>query len=443
MNDTDNDERDAAIPDETGAEELPEAEISETTEAPEDTDDGSRYEEPSEEPVQPEGFEAVTVTPVVEERRYRTAYRRSPFRFSYLLTGIIGAIIGGLIVAVIVPKYIYGKLIPYPQMPGSVLNQPIVIKTGEEVPVATAVANKFMPSVVRISTIDVQRDMFFGERAYEGVGSGAVVNSNGYILTNAHVVGQNPRKLTVFFQDGQELDGTVLWKDTVLDLAVVKVEASGLPAVELGDSDLIQVGETAIAIGNPLGLRFERTVTQGIISGLNRSIMLEEGDIMEDLIQTDAAINPGNSGGPLINRNGQVIGINTIKASAEGLGFAIPINICKPIIKQFVEKGRFTPSYMGVSLIDREMLGYYKTDIKIEKGIYIMSISPDTAAARAGLKRGDIILSVDGTDVNTMIKFKSVLYSKDPGDIVAVRYQRDGRENTVDVVLQTKPEGAR
>lgn len=297
-------------------------------------------------------------------------YKR-PSGLLFLTTALVGAVIGGLIVAAIVPSYLYDRLAPMQQSQLVPSGQQLVIQPSAEMNVAAAVAQKVTPSVVRISTVTIERDLFFGKRSYEGVGSGVIIDPRGYILTNAHVVGEHPEELTAFFKDGRELDGKVLWQDSLLDLAVVKVEVTDLPAAELGDSDSLIVGEISIAIGNPLGMRFERTVTQGIVSGLNRSIMVEQGSVMEDLIQTDAAINPGNSGGPLINGRGQVIGINTVKASAEGLGFAIPINITKPIIEKLIETGEFIPTYMGITPLDREMLGYYAINIEIQRNIHI------------------------------------------------------------------------
>ncbi|MDF2597177.1 MAG: hypothetical protein K0R69_3518, partial [Clostridia bacterium] len=271
-------------------------------------------------------------------------------------------------------------------------------------------------------------------------GSGFVVDSRGYIVTNAHVVGDNPKEITVYFIDGKELTAEVLWKDTTLDMAVIKVDATNLPIVELGDSDAIDVGELAIAIGNPLGLRYDRTVTQGIISGLNRTIQVSQTDIMEDLIQTDAAINPGNSGGPLINSEGKIIGINTAKASAEGLGFAIQINIAKPIINQLINEGKFQATYLGIGLLDREIAGYLDTGIKIKYGIYITSVLQNYAADKAGLKPEDVITQVDGVEVNTMVKFKSVLYSKKPGDKITIKYERENKIYEAEATLMAKPE---
>ncbi|MHB1394416.1 MAG: S1C family serine protease [Clostridia bacterium] len=378
-------------------------------------------------------------TPLYQDRDMQNHYKR-PSGLSYFATALVGAVIGGVIVAAIVPTYLLNRLAPMQQNGNTQLAQQMVITPLKELNVAAAVAQKVTPTVVRISTVMVERDLFFGKRSSEGVGSGVIIDPNGYILTNAHVVGEHPEELTVFFKDGRELDGKVLWKDTLLDLAVVKVEATGLPAAELGDSDGLIVGEAAIAIGNPLGMRFERTVTQGIVSGLNRSIMVEEGSVMEDLIQTDAAINPGNSGGPLINGQGQVIGINTIKASAEGLGFAIPINITKPIAQKLIKNGEFVPTYMGITPLDREMLGYYATDIEIQKGIYVYDVNEGTPAAGAGLKKGDVITHINGEEVNTLVKFKSILYSSSPGDTIAVKYIKNNTEYTVDIKLVEMPE---
>lgn len=378
-------------------------------------------------------------TKPVNERNEFKSYRR-PSGLSYLATALVGAIIGGLIVAVIVPPYLYNKLTPIQQNGNTQVGQQMVINPSEDMNVAAAVAQKVTPTVVRISTVTVERDLFFGKRSYEGVGSGVIIDPNGYIITNAHVVGEHPEELTVFFKDGRELNGKVLWKDSLLDLAVVKVEAANLPAAELGDSDGLMVGEISIAIGNPLGMRFERTVTQGIVSGLNRSIMVEQGSVMEDLIQTDAAINPGNSGGPLINGRGQVIGINTVKASAEGLGFAIPINITKPITQKLIKNGEFIPTYMGITPLDSEMLGYYATDIEIQKGIYIYNVKDGTPAADVGLKAGDVITHINDVEVNTLVKFKSILYGMNPGDTISVRYLKNKNEYNVDIKLKEMPE---
>ena len=215
------------------------------------------------------------------------------------------------------------------------------------VPVTQLVAKKATSGVVGITSERVREESLFDRnRSREvGVGSGVIVSSDGYILTNNHVAGGKNNKITVSIADGRNVTGEVVWADPVLDLAVVKVNLTGLTPLVLGDASVLEVGEPAIAIGNPFGLEFQRSVTSGIISALNRTISIETEaglNYMEDLIQTDASINPGNSGGPLLNSRGEVIGINTVKvSSAEGIGFAIPINISKPIVEKLVGTGEF------------------------------------------------------------------------------------------------------
>ncbi|MFZ5353965.1 MAG: S1C family serine protease [Bacillota bacterium] len=380
--------------------------------------------------------------------QYHPQRRRRPSLFSYFAVALAGALIGGFIMAAVAPYYIYGKLLPYPgaleERPQQQLAQQVILNPTDDITVASAVAKKAMPAVVGISTVTVEKDVLGFGRAVEGIGSGVIVHPDGYILTNSHVVTENPRRITVNFMDGTELEGRVLWQEASLDLAVIKVEATGLTAAVLGDSDKLIVGEPAIAIGNPLGMKYERTVTQGIVSGLNRSIWVSQVELMEDLIQTDAAINPGNSGGPLINSRGEVIGINTIKAAtAEGLGFAIPINVTKPIINKFIEDGEFIPTYMGIMLLDSEFASIYYPEIELKKGILVTNIVEGGPADKAGLQTEDIITHINDIEVNTMIKFKGILYANDPGTTVTIKFTRDGRQHTTEAVLEEKPEGVR
>ena len=212
-----------------------------------------------------------------------------------------------------------------------------------------------------------------------GLGTGIVVSENGYIVTNWHVAGNKYSSCYVTVDNGTVYNGNVLWADSDLDLAIVKINAKGLDYLPLGDSDNTKVGETVYAIGNPIGIEFQRTVTAGIISGLNRTIKIEEEDktsYMEDLIQTDATINPGNSGGPLINRDGEVIGVNSIKiTAAEGIGFAIPINIIKPIIESYTSTGSFEEAHFGIFAYDREVIPYLDSSVKFSSGIYLVQVT--------------------------------------------------------------------
>jgi len=309
---------------------------------------------------------------------------------------------------------------------------------------AASVAQTALAGVVGISVLRVDSNSIFDGKTNEkwGVGSGVIVSTNGYILTNHHVAGGRNRRIIVSLANGKNVDGTTVWSDPVLDLAVVKVNVSGLTAIPLGDANALRVGEPAIAIGNPLGLQFQRTVTSGIISALNRTIRIDTdqgSNYMEDLIQTDASINPGNSGGPLLNSAGQVVGINTIKvASAEALGFAIPINVAVPIINKYVNDGDFKETYMGVFAYDREVIPYLDGNIKVDNGIYVANVDNDGPAYKSGIKLGCIITEVDGIKMNTMLQLRTYIYSRNPGDTIRVTHVDKGKERTVSIKLAQK-----
>ena len=310
----------------------------------------------------------------------------------------------------------------------------------------SAIAEKVMPSVVGISTTEqTQIQSMFGTQSgtVEGVGTGIIVSSDGYILTNSHVISDGEvDTITVDLYDGNTYSGDVLWYDSSLDLAIVKIDATGLTAADLGDSDDVQIGDYALAIGNPLGLNYERSVTSGIISGLNRTITTTDETTgqtnnMEGLIQTDAAINSGNSGGPLVNSSGQVIGINTAKASSsEGLGFAIPINTAVPIIKQIQENGTYTASYIGISGVDLStIMENYQTNFNADEGVYIAQVFTNSPASEAGLQEGDIITKLNDTDISGMSALKTELVNYSPGDEITLTIERDKQTMTVKLTL--------
>lgn len=330
--------------------------------------------------------------------------------------------------------------------------QPIQINVSENITVAEAIAQKVLPSVVGISTVSEQYGgnafFWFGEGyTYdaESVGTGVIVHESGYILTNSHVVNDGDTKsITVSVYDHGDVEGTVLWNDATLDLAVIRINVEGLVAAELGESDDVNIGSYAAAIGNPLGLAFERSMSQGIISGLNRSIEVEGGQDstrMEGLMQTDATINSGNSGGPLLNSRGQVIGINTAKAATgEGMGFAIPINVAKPIVQQIMETGAFTRAYIGISGIGLEDQDYYSREELLEvfetaTGIFVASVLEGGGAEKAGIKKGDVITKFNGKTVGTMNRLNTLLVAFRPGDEVDLVVLRDGQERTLTVTL--------
>lgn len=306
------------------------------------------------------------------------------------------------------------------------------------------VAKDASEGVVGISVLKVDSKAIFDANTAErwGVGSGVIVSPDGYILTNHHVAGKKSKRIVVSLSDGRNLDGVTVWSNPVLDLAIVKIEAQGLTAIPLGDASQLKVGEPAIAIGNPLGLQFQRTVTSGIISALNRTIKVEteEGtNYMEDLIQTDASINPGNSGGPLLNSRGEVVGINTVKVeSAEAIGFAVPINVAVPIINKFINTGEFIEPYLGVFAYDKEVIPYLDGGIKLDNGIYIASVDEDGPAYKNGIRVGCIMTQIDGREINTMMDLRCLIYSKNPGDVINITHISGGKTETVQITLAAK-----
>ena len=327
----------------------------------------------------------------------------------------------------------------------------ITINPKGDVNTAEAVAEKVIPSVVGISTTSkVMYQSFFGTQSGEvsGVGTGIIIDEKGYILTNSHVVeGGAADTVNIKLADGREVKGTVLWSDSSIDLAIVKITADKLTAATLGDSNEVKVGSFALAIGNPLGMSFESSVTQGVISGLNRSITVSNGQsgvTMDNLIQTDASINSGNSGGPLLNNEGNVIGINSAKAqSAEGLGFAIPINTAKPIIDSIKLNGEFHRAYIGIKGISVAEYQQISPDVKLgaEKGVYINQIFTESPAANAGIKEGDIIIAIENKEIDTMTQLINDLYNYKSGDTIKLTIIRgeNGTKETIDVKLGEMP----
>ena len=301
-------------------------------------------------------------------------------------------------------------------------------------------AKKVSPAVVGITTKVYNRDMFNRKVLVgEGVGSGVIFDKAGYIVTNNHVVG-TAKTVIVSLADGQSTEGTVVGRDARTDLAVVKINMDNLPVAEFGDSDSLQVGEPAIAIGNPLGLEFQGTVTVGVISSLNRTIGAE-GQSMK-LIQTDAAINPGNSGGALVDADGKVIGINSAKISqegVEGLGFAIPINAARPILQDLITNGKVVRPYLGLYGLDQQMAARFGMQFNAQ-GIYVYRVVPGGPLDQAGLQHGDVIVKLDGTDVKDFASLQSVMDKHKVGDSVTVDYTRNGMNREATIVLQESPQ---
>lgn len=351
-----------------------------------------------------------------------------------LMVAVVCSLIGALAATIITTSIIYGR--QDSQSPKE--ETPLANSSPESA--IPAIAREVTPAVVGIATVHVDYDFFYRPVETEAVGSGVIVDPAGYIITNEHVVG-DANQITVFLSDGRKYKAKRLHGDESLDLSIIKIDAPNLVAARFGDSDQIVVGDLAVAIGNPLGLTLQRTVTAGIISALNRMVVVRDrrGEvIMQDLIQTDASINPGNSGGPLVNGKGEIIGINTVKASrAEAIGFSIPVNMAKPIVKSVIEKGTFEKPYLGIEGVDREIARVMNIKVSINRGIYVAKVEKASPADKAQIKSGDIITKLSGVPVDSMARLRQVMYGLKPGDEVEVELQRAGRKFTRKIVPAT------
>lgn len=319
-------------------------------------------------------------------------------------------------------------------------NQAVTINTSETPNVENAVAKKAIPSVVGIRVKKVGQEGFMGRPVIgEGIGSGVIVSEDGYILTNAHVVGDRPSEISVLFSDNTTEQAKIIWKDESLDLAVIKVEKKGLQKVEIADSDKINIGDKAIAIGNPFGLNLQSTLTSGYISGLNRAITMQNGQVMNGLIQTDASINSGNSGGALLNSKGQLIGINTAKANnSDGIGFAIPSNVAKSIVDAIIKDGNFNPVTLGVRGIDLANYKQFYADnsVKADSGVFISEVIQGSAAHKGGIRARDIIVKIKDTKIESMNKLKQELIKYHPGDKVKFTVIRNNKEVNLEIQFE-------
>lgn len=388
------------------------------------------------------GFTEQSAAPAVYIERLEQQQGRRGDRktlLSYLLVGLVGAVIGGLLMITVAPTYLLDR-IPYVSQPGTIIlpggsggsGGSGTLTPAEKGTVAYA-AEAVGPAVVGILNKAIAYDIF--RRAYtsESSGSGVIFHKDGYIVTNNHVV-EGATELLVSLSDGRVLTGTIVGTDAFTDLAVVKVNATDLPVAAFGDSDGLRVGEVAVAIGNPVGLEFARTVTAGVISGLNRQV--QQGERMFTLVQTDAAINPGNSGGPLCNGAGQVVGINTIKFASteiEGMSFAIPINIVRPIVNDLVVNGRIVRPWLGVRIADKANAARY--GVTLDRGVLVVEIVARGPAATAGIQAGDIILAVAGQTVNSVADLNNAVQAHRVGERIEVRVLRRNSELTYTVTL--------
>lgn len=313
------------------------------------------------------------------------------------------------------------------------------------------IAENASKAIVGIVNIQEQSNPFSGEQGVEESGSGSGVifkktDGSAYIVTNNHVI-EGASKVEVSLYDGNKTTAEVVGADALTDLAVIKIdEKYASHTLGFGDSSKLRAGDQVIAIGNPLGLDLSRTVTQGIVSAIDRGIEVSTsaGEWELNVIQTDAAINPGNSGGALINSNGQVIGINSLKISengVEGLGFAIPSNDAVPIIDELIETGQVTRPYLGVNLADLEEIpGAYLQGLPedVQSGTMVTYVDPNSAASQAGLKQQDVIVSINGEKVENSSDLRKYMYSKlKTGDKAALKVYRDGKAVTINVNLSS------
>ncbi|MCD6393861.1 MAG: DegQ family serine endoprotease [Planctomycetes bacterium] len=352
-------------------------------------------------------------------------------------------------------------------MPSPVFAEKGIATLRETSKAFSAVAKKAIPAVVSVKvekTIKEQGQLyqspfdddllerFFGPRYHYrqaprqrqqiGQGSGFIISSDGYILTNNHVVG-GADKIVVTLQDGKEFDDAkIIGTDPKSDVALIKIDAEDLPVIELGDSDALDIGEWVIAVGSPFGL--QATVTVGVVSAKSRGVGLAE---YEDFIQTDAAINPGNSGGPLLNIDGEAIGLNTAIFSQSGgymgIGFAIPSNLAKGVAEQLKKSGKVTRGYLGIVMhpekITPELAEAF--GLKDNKGVLITEVVPDSPADKAGLKRRDVILEMNGDVVEDWQLFRNHVAMLDPGTKVSLTVFRDSKKKEIDVKIGSLEEG--
>jgi 2-alkenal reductase len=378
------------------------------------------------------------------ERKYSMNWKRI---FYLLFVGLVaatsaaaGAVVGG--------RVVWTMTQPDETTPIQINNTEsttpasVTISNTEIETTITQAVEKVGPAVVTVTGTVPGQMTFFG-RSPDGQssGSGVIISADGYIVTNNHVI-EEAENLAVILSDGTELAATLISSDIYADLAVVKADGL-MPAVAaIGNSDNLKSGETVIAIGSPLG-EFRNTVTVGVISATGRSLDTGRGYTMEDLLQTDAAINQGNSGGPLVNLNGEVIGINTLivrggngsTAIAEGLGFAIPSNTMESIAKRIISQGYFARPYLGVQFqaINPSIARRY--DLPTEWGAYVNKVDSRSPAAQAGLQRGDIMIRVGDTPIDEDTSYINALFEFQPGDQVEITILRDGIEQILNVTL--------
>jgi serine protease Do len=382
---------------------------------------------------------------------------RRPSRRSFVFLCIVSAVIGGLITLLFVPllnRLGYFQQNNEEQQQASQQfsnNKTTSVKVNSQI---TEAVNKVRSAVVGVENIGSSDDPFSNENVKQGTGSGIIFqknNNKALVVTNYHVIEGNKKVQVVIplsNDKSKTVQAKVLGYDQITDLAVLEIASAGVTEVaQFGNSDSLQAGEPAIAIGNPLGPQFSQSVTVGVISSPKRTIDVTETNAT-DVIQTDAAINPGNSGGALVNVAGQVIGINSLKiaeSGVEGLGFAIPVNDAQPIIEQLISQGHVPRPYLGVQLYDlQEMLPSAWNELKlptsVQNGVLIKTVDANTPAAQAGVKTRDVIVALNGQSVANSSELRKYLYKQKIGSKVTLTLYREGKKTTATVTLAEGPQ---
>lgn len=398
---------------------------------------------------------------------YNQGYERTRRKNRWLTPLLLGVIIGILIVSVVIPELMKANIIPYSKEnsgqeqavdhsdnTGSIVNTSVSLDVNTQI---TEIVEEVTPAVVGVTNIQRQSDFWLEQGSVEaGTGSGViykVTDGVAYVVTNQHVI-EDADSVEVVLHNDMHIEAEVIGGDVFSDLAVIQMPADAVEkTIEIGTSGTVKVGEPAIAIGNPLGLMFSSTVTQGVISGTERTIPMDldfdgRPDWQAEVIQTDAAINPGNSGGALINIYGQLIGINSMKineSAVEGLGFAIPVDYAMPIMNELEAKGTVERPFLGVEIYSLDEIPHREWEEtltlpdEITGGIYIWSVQPLSPADKAGLERLDVITELDGEIVEDVIALRKILYQeKNIGDSLHIVYYRDGERFETEVTLEAQ-----